>query len=538
MTREVEADVLIVGGGVGGVAAALAAAQLGYRVILTEETGWVGGQLTAQGVPPDEHPWIERSGCTKSYRRFRNAVRDYYLARYPLLPEARATPQFNPGNGWVSSLCFEPRVGVAVLEEMMTPFREEGRLKLMHSHRPVAVETVGDRVTGVSIEHTETGELCFARAPFILDATELGDILALGRIEHVTGSESQTDTGEPHALEVADPLDQQGVTWCFALEYLPDEDHTIEKPNNYSFWRDYRPQSWPGPQLGWKTLDPETMDPHVRPLFSARPGAGRAEDLWSFRRILYRGHFLPGSCRSDISLVNWPQNDYTLKAFVGVTEEERQEALEGARELSLSFLYWMQTEAPRPEGTNGYPGLKPCGEPLGTSDGFAKSVYMREARRIKATFTVTEQHVGVEARGGLTGAETFADSVGVGAYRIDLHPSTRGRSYVDLDSWPFQIPLGALIPVRVDNFLAAGKNIGTTHITNGCYRLHPVEWNIGEAAGALAAYCIKEKVVPRAVLQDSRHLSSFRGLLRDVLGVQLAWPETIAETPLTPRSPV
>ena len=50
---------------------------------------------------------------------------------------------------------------------------------------------------------------------------------------------------------------------------------------------------------------------------------------------------------------------------------------------------------------------------------------------------------------------------------------------------PFEIPLGALLPERVENLLPACKNIGTTHITNGCYRLHPVEWNIGEAAGAL-----------------------------------------------------
>jgi hypothetical protein len=71
----------------------------------------------------------------------------------------------------------------------------------------------------------------------------------------------------------------------------------------------------------------------------------------------------------------------------------------------------------------------------------------------------------------------------VGSYRIDLHPTTRQRTYVDISSWPFQIPLGALIPVRVENLLPACKNLGVTHITNGCYRLHPVEWNIGEAAG-------------------------------------------------------
>src|SRR3712207_8972640 len=50
-------------------------------------------------------------------------------------------------------------------------------------------------------------------------------------------------------------------------------------------------------------------------------------------------------------------------------------------------------------------------------------------------------------------------------------------------SLPFQVPLGAMIPVRVNNLIAGCKNIGTTHVTNGCYRLHPVEWTIGEAAG-------------------------------------------------------
>src|SRR5712671_3543246 len=82
--NERAADVVIIGGGCGGCAAALAAARTGNRVILTEETDWIGGQLTAQAVPPDEHPWIEAFGCTASYRRFRNGVRDYYRRHYPL----------------------------------------------------------------------------------------------------------------------------------------------------------------------------------------------------------------------------------------------------------------------------------------------------------------------------------------------------------------------------------------------------------------------------------------------------------------------
>jgi hypothetical protein len=96
---------------------------------------------------------------------------------------------------------------------------------------------------------------------------------------------------------------------------------------------------------------------------------------------------------------------------------------------------------------------------------------------------------------------------------------------VDINNWPFQIPLGALIPVRVENMLPACKNLGVTHITNGCYRLHPVEWNIGEAAGALAAYCLQEGKQPRQVRNNQDALADFQHLLADKLGVELAWPE-------------
>ena len=154
----------------------------------------------------------------------------------------------------------------------------------------------------------------------------------------------------------------------------------------------------------------------------------------------------------------------------------------------------------------------------------AKQVYVRESRRIRAEFTVLEQHVGVEARPGIEGAEPFPDSVGIGSYRIDLHPTTRNRTYVDISSWPFQIPLGALIPIRVENLLPAAKNLGVTHITNGCYRLHPVEWNIGEAAGALVAYCLRTGTTPRQVRAQAEHLHEFQRMLQTVLGIVLVWP--------------
>jgi hypothetical protein len=529
-SREASADVLVVGGGVGGTAAALAAARLGRRVLLTEETDWIGGQLTAQGVPPDEHPWIEQTGCTRSYRAFRDSVRAFYRANYPLRPRAKALSHLNPGNGWVGNLCHEPRVGATVLEEMLKPLEARGRLQVVRGYRPVAVDSHADRVAGVLLEDVDTAERLQVTASYVLDATELGDLLELANVEHVTGAEARNDTGELHAPNQSDPWDQQAFTWCFALEHLPDEDHTIDRPPDYEFWRSYRPPSWPAPLLSWKTVDPETMAPHERLLLPASHGTRPHHDLWGFRRILHRELFLPGSFESDITLVNWPQIDYRLKPLIGVPEASRLQALEEARGLGLALLHWMQTEAPRADGACGYPGLRLRGDVLGTANGFAKSPYVREARRIKACFTVTEQHVGVEARPGLMGAASFPDSVGVGAYRIDLHPSASGRGYVDLDSWPFQIPLGALIPVRIDNLLPAAKNIGTTHITNGCFRLHPIEWNLGEVVGALAAYCVAQQVPPRALLENDRRLKDFQHLLTNDLGVQLAWAESIGRT--------
>jgi hypothetical protein len=322
------------------------------------------------------------------------------------------------------------------------------------------------------------------------------------------------------------PLDQQAFSWCFAMDYLPGSDHIIPRPSDYEFWRNYQADFWPDRQLSWTYSDPMTHRPMTRPLFTGPTDDPVGEDLWHFRRIFYRGHYPPGRYASDVVLVNWSQIDYWLQPLVGVTETVRQQALHDARQLSLSMLYWMQTEAPRREGGYGYPGLRLRGDIFGTRHGLARCAYVRESRRIQAEFTVLEQHIGVDARGSLQGAEPFNDSIGLGSYRIDLHPSAAGRNFVDIATWPFQIPLRSLLPVRIDNLLAAGKSLGVTHITNGCFRLHPVEWNIGEAAGALAAFCSIHGVKPRQVGSQKGLLQDFQHLLSE-LGVELIWPEPI-----------
>jgi hypothetical protein len=125
---------------------------------------------------------------------------------------------------------------------------------------------------------------------------------------------------------------------------------------------------------------------------------------------------------------------------------------------------------------------------------------------------------------GRTGARAarFADAVGIGWYAMDLHDCVGSPTSTFAPTLPFQVPVGALIPVDVGNLLAACKNIGTTHLTNGAYRLHPIEWSIGESAGALAAYCCATSCTPSQVWAEQYHARRLQyRLLRR--GVPVAW---------------
>jgi len=493
----------------------LTAARLGQKVVLTEETWWLGGQLTTQAVPPDEHQWAEAFGPTRTYRQLKEGVRDYYRRYYPLTNTARSAPDLRLGASLVTRVAVEPLVWLAVIEAMLAPYRAAGRITVQYNLKPVAIETDGDVIRGVTLRDGETGDTHTFTAPYILDATETGELLPLGNVEYVIGAEAKADTGEPHAFEKAQPRVQQSITHVMALSHVDGEDHTIARPADYD--RYHHRFKWPNeryifpdPESGW---------------FS----------LWKFRRVFYTGHFEPGFMGADITFWN-SMNDYHEGPIIDVPEDEIAENLRGARQLSFSLLYWRQTEAPRLDGGIGYPGLRLRPDVTETNDGLAIRPYIRESRRIKAEYTVLEHHVSAEVREN-HGPEMWADSVGTGRYSVDVHmssPATKGGEPVMQRSrvagygrprvWPFQIPLGALLPQRVENLLPACKNLGVTNITNGCYRLHPVEWNIGESLGALVAYCLEHDVTPRQVRHTQERLEEYQRLLARQ-GIETSWPD-------------
>ena len=355
-----------------------------------EELDWLGGQLTAQGIPLDELPWNETVIFSRTYTEFRNRIRQYYRDHYPLTAEARANPLLNPGMGNVSTIAHEPRVSVQVIAAMLSPYVGAGTLRVLQRHKVLSVVSHGDRISGLIAINLNSGREIAITCGTIIDATETGDILELGKVEHVLGAEAQSDTGEPHALTTADPLNQPGVTWAFAADYLPGELHVIEKPASYTRWRDGILAPWTSSRFTWTIPDHITHELRQRSLFAGDTDEEYVFDLWHARRIAYRRNFQAGAYPSDITLACWPQIEYWDKPVLGVSDADFELAhREESRAEPFVLPLDAKSEAPRHDGGQGYPGPRLRGDVLGTDDGLAKQVYYREGRRNKGRIYAT-----------------------------------------------------------------------------------------------------------------------------------------------------
>jgi hypothetical protein len=516
-------DILIVGGTTGGTAAALAAAASGACVCLIEETNWLGGQLTTQGVStPDEQNLIEQFGATRRYYEFRDAVREYYRTNYKLTSQAAAAEYFNPGNCWVAHFSFEPKVGASLLSQMVAPFLKSGQLKILFGTTINKCLVDSDRITRVDCHSTEFGNVEFS-PKFVLDATDLGDVLALAGIEGedwLTGAENQQQTGEPDAPIEARPDWVQPFTFPFALDWSPEtkETNVISAPADYHELKALQKY--------------HIKHGAITGLFEG------AFPWWSYRRLLAVENFDDPQIKSDLAMINTAGNDFYGGNIIGSDAGDQvkvKQTLERARRASLGYVYWLQTECPREissssssEEPPGYPEFRLRLDVFYTQDGCSIKPYIRESRRIRSLRPILEQEIvvadfkGLPCRGNNARASFMQDSIGVGHYALDIHPNGHGEPNAYVPTRPFQIPLGALVPVRLKNLLPACKNLGTTHLTNGAYRLHPIEWNIGESAGIVATFCVLKNCLPRDIYESELLLRDLQSeLLRN--GIPLNW---------------
>ncbi len=503
-------DVLVAGGGMGGVAAALESSKT-HSTLLTEETSWLGGQMTSQGVCAlDENKYVETTGACKSYLFMRERIRDHYRHSNKLTADALADALLHPGKSWVTRLAFEPDVAVQVIDELLAPAAAAERLSIMRRLKAVAVSRQ-NAIQAVLFIDLDSGSFLEVQPRLVLDATELGDLLALAKIPYRTGSDSRSETGEKHAPELGDTENVQDFTYPFVLEYYPGENHVIEKPADYDNFMAAGKFSFYGYHMFEETDDQSTgVLRHLLP-------------FWTYRRLIDKSLFQPGIYKSDIAMINWDSNDLRGKNIIDKTPEVQRQYLALAKRVSLGFLYWLQTEAPRDDGGKGYSGLKLVRNIFGTADGLSRYPYIREARRLSANTTVVEQDIVASANLG-SRARRFEDSIGIGLYPVDIHGHQEVPGAAQ-ESKPFQIPLESLITHDCSNYIAACKNIGVTHITNGAYRLHPIEWAIGTAAGTLASMQLSHKFGNIELLSNKDILQT--QMLLTAAGAPIFWFDDI-----------
>lgn len=144
-----------------------------------------------------------------------------------------------------------------------------------------------------------------------------------------------------------------------------------------------------------------------------------------------------------------------------------------------------------------------------------------------------------------TRSTIYPDSVGIGLYAIDFHPcltksppqapgnterpGERQAANGAQPAYPFQIPLRAMIPQKIDNMLVAGKSIATSHIAAAAYRVHSFEWSSGAAAGTTAAFALEQSIAPYQLVDQLPHSELQLRVLQRRLqdnGNPIAFPNT------------
>ena len=394
-------DLLVVGGTPAGVAAAVAAARRGENVTLVADGDELGGVLA--GAMMDQ--WdlnVDPAGGT---------IQDGIFGEI----HARLGDAFTP---------------VAAARTFADLVAEEPRIALRYDERPTAVEstplTDGNAVDGVTFLDGRTGDVCRVSAPYVVDATDDGDVAALAGARYDLGRQ---DSGIDDRM--------QAVTEMFTIA-----------------------------NVDWNAFT-AAYDAHA---FGA--GGVTARRAWGYANVVaaYRSPS-PSVLVRDLNFGLMPGGDVTANAIDVV-------GIDGLRASDLAAAR-MLTEREAPHLIDFLRDRLP-GFARARVGRFAPDVYVRETRHVAGLERLTASDVWL--------GKIPADSIGLSSYPIDLHPvdATGVQPYAPVRH-VYGIPFGTLVPRGFDNLAIVGPAISASHLAAGSARVVPTTIEEGEAAGAAAA---------------------------------------------------
>lgn len=443
--QTIHTEVLVIGGTTGGIAAGIQSARLGVQTLIVEQTPWLGGMLTAAGVSCTDGNDELWSGL---WMEFREALYKHYGTR-------------NLFSGWVSETCFEPRVGDSIFKALA---KAEKDLRVLHGWYFDRIIKKGKQVSGAEFVKRD-GQRLRVTAKVTVDATDLGDGYASAGAAYDLGMEAASYSGEAMAPGTNSVI--QDLTWAVVLEDRgKGSDHTIPMPPGYDS----------SAYFCCCTDAP----------CNVKPWNGDAQKMLDYGKLTLS----PGKSQVKY-MINWPKNgnDY----YVNVVEKrpvERDDALLPARLKTLGFVYFLQSRL-------GYTQLAIADE-FPTDHGLALMPYHREGRRLKGVVRLTVNHL---TNPFVQSQPLYRTGIAVGDYPVDHHHAPeKNAPDIDFPRVPsFNVPLGALLPEKVEGMVVCEKGISVSNIVNGSTRLQPCVLLTGQAAGILAALSIQNNCQPRKV---------------------------------------
>ncbi len=466
--------VLVIGGGASGTMAGIQAARMGVEVLVVEETEWLGGMLTSAGVSAIDGDHQLPAGL---WGEFRQRLYDHYGGAGAV------------GTGWVSNTLFEPSVGNAILKQMAAA---ESNLQIWYrcDWKSILHEDKRWRVTVERTGHTDT-----VVAAILIDATELGDVMAKAGAGYRIGMDSRYVTGEEQAPEKANGIIQDLTYVATLKDYGVGADKTIPRP------------------AGYDSSEFSCCCQFADPASDKKPVRDCAQ-------MMEYGH-LP----NHKFMINWPfcGNDLYID-LIEKTPGERTALLNEARLHTLGFVYYIQTVL-------GFKRLGLADDEYPTADKLPMIAYYREARRCKGLTELSLPYIQKPFSQTLA---LYRTGIAVGDYPIDHHhgknPAAPKIEFVKIKVPSYNIPMGCLIPAGVEDLIVAEKSISVTNLVNGATRLQPVVLQLGQAAGVMAALCIRQHRGPSGldVRTVQMELLKAGGYLMPYLDVSAGDPQFMA----------
>lgn len=529
-------DIVINGGSFSAPAAAFAAARTNptAQVLLIEPTDWLGGQATSQGISAIDNCYHAPANTIMANNESTYYPADYqnWIFRMETAPLAAPGEGYSGFSGWVSRDCYDPRTGAWALDEMAATFPNLTVMKLAVVKDVTTTPVVdaygsGAKITELqviertavppytafddflstelpdwysttdSVRFTKEVHTITARVPakglVVIEASELGDVMVLAGAKYTQGREVSTEViSDAGVLPAYNDAQSMAMVYPFAMTTtnVADGETGLQSP-----WADF------ATYYAARTSD----------YFGV--GSTGWRQVWTYRRLLL-GSGGSNSANTinigDVSMQNWnPGNDYRQGNWLlskAATDAQAATDWQGganltnlstAEEHAVAWYFWLKNNKP---SAPTYPATDTHflqgGDALnmmGSGHGLAKFPYIRCTRRIVGldNFRITSRYFVNTLAAGYANETSYRyfDSVGIGCYAADVRPliGSTGIAPAFNNVAPFYIPYRSLASHNIRNLLASGKTSAQTYVTNSAYRLHPIEWQGGSAAGVAAA---------------------------------------------------